>query len=352
MVVGPTSTLASMVAIHRVDQLLGSPLGRVFALRLVDSKSAWSPPDRLSQSKAKRAINSAVTAWVAQAKGVRLLTALARETFQFGFSGDDEWLWPLTQAAQEELRPVADVLVTEGELLGWWAPVDRADQRLLVWDDWPEIGDGGIEGFIREDVARARSENEEGLARPRRRHRLRGRHVGAVWWSAPRFAPLTWTTGPVPPLPTTALLGFIDTYQPLVATGAQVFSVEIDPSARVFEVTEPEDWRRLVERFPEDATGTHDGEWREWGSVTGPWVLPNWEEVMANYDGVHVTVGGYLSSCGLALHVGDAYTMLSGWIPDATLWLHDVAVGRRLLGHWHGRPTTDLTKVMAAWTPA
>ncbi|MDA8269630.1 MAG: hypothetical protein M0013_14910 [Actinomycetota bacterium] len=204
---------------------------------------------------------------------------------------------------------------------------------------------------MRETVDRERQANEDGLRRQRPRERS-GVRIGATWWSAPGFAPLTWTTGAVPPLPTTALLGFIDTYQPFRVTGARIFSVDINPSARVYEIAEPEDWRRLVERFPEDATGTHDGEWRDWGGVAGPWVLPNWHEVMAHYDGVHVAVGGYVASCGLALPVGDAYTLLAGWIPDATLWLHDVVIARRLLGRWHGQPTTDIAEVIAAWEPA
>ncbi len=340
-----------MAGVHRVDQLLASPLGRQFAQHLVDRIPELTL-DRLSNDEATRAINSAVAARVAPAEGVGMLACLARETFQFGFGGDEERRWSLAKGGQEELRTVAAVLVAEGEALGWWAPVDRADQRLVAWDACPEIGAGGIEGLVREHVARARRENEERLARSRQRPRLRPRRrVGAMWWSAPGFAPLTWTTGAVAPMPSTALLGFIDTHQPFEATGASIFSLEIDPSARVYEVTEPEDWRRLVEQFPEDVTGTHDGEWRAWGGVTGPWVLPDWEGVMTHYDGVHVTVGGYLTSCGRALPVGDAHTMLSGWIPDATLWLGDVVVARQLLGRWHGQPTGDVDQIMAAWAP-
>jgi len=85
-------------------------------------------------------------------------------------------------------------------------------------------------------------------------------------------------------------------------------------------------------------TGTHDGEWRYWGGVAGPWYLPDWERIMAHYDGAHITIGGYVSSCGLALAVGDGFTMLSGWIPDATLWRHDVAARRTRLGQWYGNP--------------
>ena len=350
---GSDATVSLVAGVPRVDQLLASPLGRQFALRLVDPRAELTLGG-MSKDEAKRAIRTAAIARVAPTDGLGLLAGLARETHQFGLSGDDKWLWSLTEQAREALRPVAESLVAEGEPLGWWAPVDRTDQRFLAWDDLPEIGTGGIEGLVREHAGRARHENSERLARPRRRPRRKRHHrrMGATWWSAPGFAPLTWTTGAVPPLPTTALLGFIDTFEPFEPTGASVFSLEIDPSARVYEVTEPEDWRRLVERFPEDVTGTHDGEWREWGGVTGPWVLPNWEEVMAHCDGVHVTVGGYLTSCGCAIPVGDAYTMLSGWIPDATLWLRDVAVARQLVGHWHGRPTTNVTKVMAAWAPA
>ena len=154
----------------------------------------------------------------------------------------------------------------------------------------------------------------------------------------------------VPPLPTTALLGFIDTHQPFEPTGASVLSVTVEDEARVYEVAVPDDWRRLVERFPIDVTGTHDGEWRSWGGVTGPWVLPNWSEVMKHFYGVHVTVGGFVSSCGLALPVEGGFTMLAGWIPDATLWLHDVTIDRQVLGRWYGTPTTDVAEVMAGWT--
>ncbi len=100
-----------------------------------------------------------------------------------------------------------------------------------------------------------------------------------------------------------------------------------------------------------DVTGTHDGEWRRWGDVTGPWCLPDWEAVMERYDGVHVSVGGYIASCGLALGVGDAYTMLSAWTPDATFWLRDVAVERRLLGRWEGNTTSGVAGLLSGWKP-
>lgn len=340
-----------MVADVRVDEMLASPLGRELLLALIDPM-AEDNLDWSSEGAAQSTIRAAVALRKALPDDpVALLVTLARTAFSFGFDGADDWLWPLTQEAKEELRPVADALVARAVPLGWWEPLHRPDQRILVWEDLPEIGEGGIEGLVRESSARQRARNEEGLARGRPRPR-QGARVGATWWSAPDFAPLTWTTGAVPPLPTIALLSFVDTHQPFKPTGARIFSLEIDPGARVYEVASPEDWRRLVERFPEDATGTHDGEWRDWGGVAGPWLLPDWEEVMAHYDGVHVSAGAFVASCGLALPVGDAYTMLAGWVPDATLWLRDVAVARRLLGRWHGWPTASVEEVMATWTPA
>jgi hypothetical protein len=91
---------------------------------------------------------------------------------------------------------------------------------------------------------------------------------------------------------------------PLAETGVTVWSLQAAPHANVLEITEPTGWQALVGRFPRDVTGTHDGEWRYWGGVPGPWRLPDWELVMEHYDGVHVTIGGYLASCGLALPVG------------------------------------------------
>jgi hypothetical protein len=201
-------------------------------------------------------------------------------------------------------------------------------------------------------MAIERKENEEGLRRRRPKDRV-GTRIGAEWWSAPSFASSTWTTGALEDLPTIALRHFVDTFAPFSETGATVWALDISPEARVLEIAEPGDWQELVDRFPRDVTGTHDGEWRYWGGVAGPWYLPNWDEVMGESDGVHVSIGGYVSSCGLALPVADGFTMLAGWIPDATLWLRDVADDRRVVGRWHGNPHDihSWDDVREGWSP-
>jgi len=279
-----------------------------------------------------------------------LLTELAHVSNSFGFGGGDEALWGLTDLASEALRPVAQALVSSPAASRWWHPVQRVEQRLLEWDDIPTPVGAETEDAVSRSMAIEREENEDGRRRKRPRERA-GTRIGAHWWSSPNFAPSTWTTGAFEDIPTIALGHFIDTHTPFSDVGATVWTLGISPAARVLEILRPSDWHDLVERYPRDVTGTHDGEWRYWGGVAGPWCLPDWEQVMDSFDGVHVTIGGYVSTCGLALPVGDGFTMLAGWIPDATLWLHDVATNRRRLGRWQGNPqsVSDWDDVRDRW---
>lgn len=283
---------------------------------------------------------------------LELLSALAETTCSFGFGQGDEALWGLMALAVEELLPLARALVVSPATVRWWEPVHRADQRFLAWDGMPVPTGQEVERQVRDSMADERLENEEGQKKPRPRAHADTR-IGATWWSAPDFAPSTWTTPPFGAVPTISLRHFIDTFAPHHETEATVWSLELSPKARVLEIFRPGDWRELVERYPRDVTGTHDGEWRAWSGVPGPWRLPDWELVMDDYDGVHVTIGGYVSTCGLALPVGDAFTMLSGWIPDSTLWLRDVSPDKRELGTWKGHPhgVNGWDDVLSHWTP-
>jgi hypothetical protein len=338
------------------DSALGSPLGREFLAAYLDLDSrhgrGWQ---EVAPEEARTVIGAAVGRgeWreLLERDELGLLGDLAASTFSFGFSGDDEAAWGLTALAQEELRPVAEALVTAPGARTWWDPVRLADQRFLDWDDCPRVTGPAVERTVREGMQAERAENEEGLTRPRPPE-LPGTRIGACWWSAPDFAQLTWTTSAAGDIPALAFGHFIDTLWPFEETGVTVWSVQVAPHANVLEITGPTEWQRLVARFPRDVTGTHDGEWRYWGGVPGPWRLPDWERVMEHYDGVHVTVGGYLASCGLALPVDDGYTMLVGWTPGATLWLRDLATTSRRLGRWHGHPQNlDWDKIRDNWTP-
>ena len=368
------------------DLVLGSPLGRQFLadhlgygfeMSLFEELGLGEAPGRarlqpgrthrarrprptrswpeVAPDEARAVVGAAVSRgeWreLAERDELGLLGDLADTTFGFGFGGGDEAVWGLTALAKEELRPVAEALVTAPGAAKWWEPVALSDQRFLEWDDCPRVTGPAVEQAVRDGMRAERAENAEGLRRARPRERP-GTRIGAYWWSAPDFAQLTWTTSAAGDIPAAAFGHFVDTFWPFEETGVTVWSLQMAPAARVLEITEPAEWQKLVARFPRDVTGTHDGEWRNWGGVPGPWRLPDWELVMEHYDAVHVTVGGYLASCGLALPVGDGYTMLAGWIPGAAVWLRDLTVVSRPLGRWHGDPQgVHWDEIRDNWTP-
>ncbi|GAA2603852.1 hypothetical protein [Streptomyces axinellae] len=380
---------------ERAELLLGGPLGRQLLGAFVDplledalfaslglgeipgtalwSVDTTSVPARVTraQRRKRRAwhqvpaaeVREAVRAAVREGGWHRIgeltepeaLAELGSESLSFGFTGSCEALWGLSAVAAEELRPVATALAGSRAAFRWWDPVHRADQRQLVWPGTtsrPEPGPGlaGIEDAVRRDMARERAENARGLKdRPRKGER----DLGAIWWSAPDFAQNTWTTGAREDLPALELGHFIDTFVPFDESTATVGSLAIGARARVAEIRGPQDWQNLVARFPRDVTGTHDGEWRTWADADGPWYLPDWEAVAAHYDGVHVTIGGFLAACGLSRPVLDGYTVLAGWVPDATLWLRDVTTAVRRLGQWHGDlgDACDWDDIRDGWHP-
>ena len=54
-------------------------------------------------------------------------------------------------------------------------------------------------------------------------------------------------------------------------------------------------------------------------------MVPDWPEVAQEYDAVHLTVSGYLTTAGRAVPVSDGVaSVLAGWGPDETWWLTDV----------------------------
>lgn len=119
----------------------------------------------------------------------------------------------------------------------------------------------------------------------------------------------------------------------------------VRPDARVWNINAPEDWSRLVETYPKVATEPHAG-WE----LPGPnqhrsdtqmlravatqhavrteiavHVLPDWEAVAADLDGVHLSWAGFLTSEGYISDLPNGgVTMMRYWGSERTLWLHDV----------------------------
>ena len=123
------------------------------------------------------------------------------------------------------------------------------------------------------------------------------------------------------------------------------WQLPVRSDAHVFEIHRPDDWVRLVKSYPRVATGVHGG-WELPGrkrpgkdvrfllSVPGQnaarvevgrHVRPDWAAVAADYDGVHLSWAGFISTEGYVCDLEDgAATMLRYWGSERPLWLANV----------------------------
>ncbi len=129
---------------------------------------------------------------------------------------------------------------------------------------------------------------------------------------------------------------------------ALVWSVEVDSAARVYEIESSAAWVELVLAHPLDVSRSKRGDWARTTGRDGAWAMPDWRSVSQEWDGVHLTVAGYLSAATRALALGDGRaTVMAGFSPDETYWLGDVVrvgEGRR----WRS-PHNEAG--IAAWAP-
>jgi hypothetical protein len=91
-------------------------------------------------------------------------------------------------------------------------------------------------------------------------------------------------------------------------------------------------------RYPRDVTASRRHDWSRFTGRDGTWLLPDWPRAASDWDGVHLSIAGYVSATGLAIPAGDAATVLAGWGPDQTLWLNDVFTSVDRAGTWTGTP--------------
>jgi hypothetical protein len=102
---------------------------------------------------------------------------------------------------------------------------------------------------------------------------------------------------------------------------ARCWSLQLRSEASIFEIGGEDDWAELVQRYPLAVAKSRR---HDWWRATGrdlEWTIPDFYAVASDYDAVHLTVAGYLSTAGRAVPAGDAHTVLAGWGPDETWWL-------------------------------
>lgn len=249
------------------------------------------------------------------------------------------------------LRPVADAVAAAPASAWWNMPVDLAALRYTSRSDddhppSPPTLTGARErlqrwqaGVLEEDRAAAANRPADAAA-----------PYSGCWWSTPAMASVVTTTRPLPGLGSIALAWEEDSFG---QRSASIWPLTATPAPRVWEVDRPEAWVRLVDLYPLDVTNARRHDWYRTTGRVGTWRIPDWSAVADDWDAVHVSVAGYLTTATreLPLDDGDAATVLAGWNPDQTWWLTEsLATTTPQPESWHD--PHDPSEPELGWRPA
>jgi hypothetical protein len=239
----------------------------------------------------------------------------------------------------EILEPIAQS-VAQAPAAAWWGTSMARDvQHYVQWLGDPEHSAPMMSG-ARERLNQWRSAVAAEEARASCAPTDPTAPMTGSWWSTPAPASLVTTTRGLPDLGAVGLALMEDSSGP---TAARCWPVAAQPRSRMYEITGPGDWVELVTRYPLDVTGSRR---HDWWRVTGwadAWLIPDWADVAADFDGVHLTVAGYLTSAGRTLRVRQEATLLAGWNPDQTFWLNDVLRASGPSTRWRREDSTSWT---------
>jgi hypothetical protein len=104
-------------------------------------------------------------------------------------------------------------------------------------------------------------------------------------------------------------------------TDVGIWELGVRPGARVFEIREPDDWVQFVRTYPALVESEPVEESPE-VYVPAPVYLPDWDEVVDDWDGVRWTMFGKLRTLSVPWTVLDGYTILiDELVYEQTLWL-------------------------------
>ena len=222
-------------------------------------------------------------------------------------------------AVRDELLPIAEA-VTAAPAARWWCtPIAGDHQQFMEWvsqDDYSPALAGAAAHLAAWRSATAEDE-QSAWERPEDPSASWNGH----WWSTPALSRLPSTTRSIPGI---GAVGLALVEDGLGWRGARCWPVAVRSSPRIYEVSGPDQWTELAGRYPLEVSKSRRHDWWRVTHWTGAWLIPDFAAVAADYDAVHLSVTGYLTTAGRALPVGDACTLLAGWNPDQTYWLTDI----------------------------
>lgn len=227
----------------------------------------------------------------------------------------------------DELHRVASHIAASPFITWWYTPVDRSGQYAVRWEDTPLKT---IPDHVQATLLAARQEiqNDERQAQAELDADPR-LGVGGEWWSHPDFRLPSSTRLLHDGSP--AGLWFVE--DSFGWERADSVRLTVPPDMRVFEIENAGDWAELCARFPLDVTAQKRREWYPLTGHAGRWVVPDWVQVAAHYDAVHLQVGAYLAAAGIAIPIDNrtgTASLIAGWNPDETYWLSsDIAYDKQ-----------------------
>jgi len=99
-----------------------------------------------------------------------------------------------------------------------------------------------------------------------------------------------------------------------------VWKIVVSDTARVAEIHSPEQWSAFARTYPGGSpgvifTGMEDP------PTSALRLDPDWSKVAQEWDGVHLSIGGWLTAEDVPNSSGGATTELRGWNVESTVWL-------------------------------
>ncbi|TWH44416.1 hypothetical protein [Rhodococcus rhodochrous] len=339
-----------------VEQVLAAPRGRRFAAHLgyacSTDERASNYLEPLTQADALDVLAAVDAETVAQLSELDVLEALGRATdfARYWQPPDEEDLWFADPAIVTASSPIVEAVLACAHARWWSTPMDPTCQRAVQkrytsTDEWSETfwnnqdHDADLPAWRRHVLADEDRFRRFLDADPERQ-------ISGEWWSTPVPSRVRVTSRARQNLGAVELLLAEDDNSD--GRHARVWSVHVDDAARIYEITGSAAWTHLVDAYPLPVAASRRSDWYEATGKHLQWYLPDWAAVSADYDAVHLTALGYLTTPGLALplttHTGAS--VLAGWDPDATFWLDPRLV--RTFGRpveWHRTGDTP-------WAPA
>lgn len=325
-----------MHATIRPEDLLAGPRGRRLCLSaaIVLEPAIWSLQPMFSAQPLGLEVRQALAAAIARVDPAQLARepdelrmleplAAAVDMARYWQPPDEEDAITETAELREVLLPIAAALLSAPSA-AWWSSGLTLDQRYVEWGERSEtrLDLGPAQPKLARWRAATIADEVEAASRP---SDLAAPRSGE-WWSSPVNAGLPRTRRALPGLGSVGL--------PLEEDGfgekdARVVPVNARDGIRVYEILTSGDWVDLVARYPLEVTLSRRHDWWRITGLPGPWLIPDWAAVAGDFDVVHLSVIGYLTTAGRAFPVGssvvpDAHTVLAGWNPDESFWLGDV----------------------------